>query len=134
MRYVSDKVISFSIRVEGKAESVRVNFTARATGGSTFTTQYPALIEAMEKSSMYNKVYRRAPECVCMCGGKKKKKEQKSSDKDRITLVTHVQDWQDAIEYLTDTCKCDSANLSSPDDILSEAARCGVKFPNLCSR
>lgn len=127
MRYVSDKVISFSMAVDGKDNCVRVSFTARSTGGSTFSTQYPALIEALEKSDMYGRLYRRAPECMCDC----KAKAEKSETKKRVTLIPHVADWQDAVEYLTGQCGSDANVLSTPDSILKEAARCNVKFPNL---
>lgn len=132
MRYISDKVISFSINVKGQKEGVRVTFTARSTGGSTFTTQYPALIEALEQSGMYGRMYRRAPECVCSCN--RKRPEPKAEEKKRTTLVTHVADWQDAVEYLTGHCGCDAAVLQSPESILKEAAKCGVKFPNLAMK
>lgn len=126
MRYVSDKVISFSVRVDGRENSVRVNFTARSTGGSTFSTQAEDLIKALEKNEMYGKVYRRAPECAC---GRKPRKAQPESR--RVLIVAGVSDWQDAIDYLVDKCGSDAGVLVTPEKILAEAAARGVKFPEL---
>lgn len=129
MRYVSDNVISFSIRVKGTESSARVNFTANTNGGSTFSTDRPALIHALESSPMYGTRYRRAPECECGC---RKAAAPKKGDTDkRVRLVTGVCGWQDAVEYLTGKCGSDARKLKSPDAILAEAEAKGVKFPDL---
>lgn len=129
MRYVSDKVISFSIRVDGREDSVRVKFIARSTGGSTFSTQAEDLIKALEKSEMYGKVYRRAPECTC---GKKAARQTASSRK--VTIIPGIVSWQDAIEYLVERCGSDASVLVTPEKILAEAAKNGVKFPDIAMK
>lgn len=126
MRYVSDQVISFSIKVKGKAESRRVSFTAQSTGGSSFTTDIPVLIEALESSTMFGSLYKRAPECSEAVI--KKTKTAKSAPKKKI--VEGISDWQDAIEYLI-KCGVEQNNLNSPTEILQEADKLGVEFPNL---
>lgn len=126
MRYVSNQVISFSIRVKGKNESRRVSFTSQSTGGSTFTTDIPVLIEALESSPMYNSLYYRAAECIG--ASIRNAKTVKTAAKKKI--VEEVTDWQDAIEYLS-KFNVDCGSLSSPDKILEEAANLGIEFPNL---
>lgn len=132
MRYVSDKVISFSIRVKGQENSVRVNFLACSNGGSSFSTDKPLLAEALERSPMYGKVYRRAHECQCEHTKPGRKTSPKKCDTEkRIKLVTGIAGWQDAVEYLVQNCGSDASKLNTPDAILSEAELKGVKFPDL---
>lgn len=131
MRYVSDKVISFSIRVKGKESSARVNFTANTNGGSTFSTDRPALIQALESSPMFGTRYRRAPECVNAVPTEGKATAKKTEAPKRVKSVPEVEGWQDALEYLTKECGSDARKLKSPDAILAEAEAKGVKFPHL---
>lgn len=127
---MSDKVISFSIRVKGQNDA-RVNFTACSNGGSTFSTDKPLLIEALEKSPMYGRVYRRAPEFECECRPGRKAPARKGDTEKRVKLVTGVTGWQDAAEYLVRYCGSDASKLNSPDAILSEANVKNIKFPDL---
>ena len=129
MRYISNQSISFSIRINGREDSARVSFTPHTSGGSTFMTENEALIEALEKSDMYNKVYRRAPECVSE-EVKPKRAAKKSAEK-KLTQVAEVAGWQDAVDYLTDKCGSDASKLTSPEAILNEAQAKGLAFPNL---
>lgn len=132
MRYVSDKVISFSIMTRGSENSARVNFTACSDGGSTFSTDKPKLIEALEHSKMYGTVYRRAPECECQCAKPGRKGMPKKCDTEkRIKLVPGVCGWQDAAEYLVNNCGSDAGKLNSPEAIMAEAMEKCVKFPDL---
>lgn len=126
MRYVSDQVISFSIKVKGKAESRRVSFTAQSTGGSSFTTDIPVLIEALESSTMFGSLYKRAPECSDTVI--KKTKTAKTAAKKKI--VEEVNDWQDAIDYLS-KYDIEHSCLNCPAKILEEAAKLGIEFPKL---
>ena len=130
MRYVSDKVISFSIRVKGQNDA-RVNFTACGDGGSTFSTDKPLLIEALEHSGMYGRVYRRAPECECSGNKPCKKSPKKGDNEKRVKLVTSIGGWQDAVEYLVANCGSDGSKLTTPTAILAEAEAKGVRFPEL---
>lgn len=132
MRYVSDKVISFSIKVKHQENSARVNFTACSSGGSTFCTDKIKLIEALEHSPMFGKVYRRAPECECSCAKPGRKSSAKKCETEkRIKLVPGISGWQDAAEYLVNNCGSDADKLNTPDAIMSEAAEKCVKFPDL---
>lgn len=126
MRYVSDQVISFSIKVKGKAESRRVSFIAQSTGGSSFTTDIPVLIEALESSTMFGSLYRRAPECAEVYI--KKLRVSKPTLKKRV--VEQVNDWQDAIDYLA-KYDIEQSCLNCPAKILEEAAKLGIEFPKL---
>lgn len=126
MRYVSDQVISFSIKVKGKSDSRRVSFTAQSTGGSSFTTDIPVLIEALESSTMFGSLYKRAPECSDAVI--KKTKTAKTAPKKKI--VEEVNDWQDAIDYLY-KYDIEHSCLNCPAKILEEAAKLGIEFPKL---
>lgn len=126
MRYVSDQVISFSIKVKGKAESRRVSFIAQSTGGSSFTTDIPVLIEALESSTMFGSLYNRAPECAEVYI--KKIRDSKPTLKKRV--VEQVNDWQDAIDYLA-KYDIEHSCLNCPAKILEEAAKLGIEFPKL---
>ena len=129
MRYVSDKSISFSIRVKGRGDGVRVSFITQSSGGSTFMTDNKALIKALEQSSMYGTVYRRAPECVNVEA--KKEKATKKVEEEKVLQVTEVNSWQDAVEYLIEKFGSEANKLTTPDSILNEAQAKGLKFPNL---
>lgn len=130
MRYISDNVISFSIKVKGREDSVRVNFLPLSAGGSSYSTDAPSVVEAMEKSPMYGKVYRRAPECLNeSVHAKKPARVQRK----KLNVVGSVSTWQDAIEYLTDNYSVDRTKIATPDDVLKEADNLGLSFPNLNS-
>ena len=77
MRYISEDAISFSIRIEGRENSLRVNFSPVSSGGSTYSTSIPAAIKALESSKMFGKVYFRAPECVGVTEEQPKKTAKK---------------------------------------------------------
>ena len=130
MRYISDSVISFSIKVPGHESSARVTFSPLSFGGSTFATDSEVLIKALESSEMYGSVYRRAPECV-----KEKTSAKKTAAKVEETAplqaIDSVDEWQDAVAYLVDNFGSKPAQLKSPELILKEAAKYNVWFPNL---
>lgn len=128
MRYVSNNVISFSIKVKGRADSVRVNFLPLSHGGSSYTTEVESVVEAMEKSPMYGKVYQRAPECADDC--LRVKKPVKVFRKKPVS-VDSVTGWQDAIDYLVENCGSHAGKLVTPEEILKEAEAKGVVFPRL---
>lgn len=131
MRYISPSVISFSLRLKGREDSVRVDFTPLTAGGSTYSTDEQRVIEALEKSPMFGKFYKRAPECVNEDVKPTKKGARKSSTAPKKTEVTEVNGWQDAVEYLVNYHGCDASKLTSPATITAEAEKVGVTFPNL---
>lgn len=126
MRYISENVISFSIRIEGRENSLRVNFTPVSSGGSTYSTSIPAAIKALEGSPMFGKVYFRAPECVGVTEEQPKKVAKK-----RVTKVSAVKEWQDAAEYLVEKFGARPESLTTPDAIREEAEKNSVLFPEL---
>lgn len=128
MRYISDSVISFSLQIEGRAESVRISFQSHSMGGSTYSTQSEAIIKALEGSRMYGKHYRRAPECANEVVSGKKKKAVKAP---KVKEVPEVEGWQDAAEYLSENFGVDMGKLNTPDDIVKEASLRYLKFTNL---
>lgn len=131
MRYISPSVISFSLRLKGREDSVRVDFTPLTAGGSTYSTDEQRVIEALEKSPMFGKFYNRAPECVNEDVKPTKKSARKSAAAPKNTEVTEVNGWQDAVEYLVNHHGCDASKLTSPATITAEAEKVGVTFPNL---
>lgn len=131
MRYISPSVISFSLRLKGREDSVRVDFTPLTSGGSTYSTDEQRVIEALEKSPMFGKFYKRAPECVNEDVKPTKKSARKSAAAPKKTEVTEVNGWQDAVEYLVNHHGCDASKLTSPATITAEAEKLGVTFPNL---
>jgi hypothetical protein len=131
MRYISPSVISFSLRLKGREDSVRVDFTPLTSGGSTYSTDEQRVIEALEKSPMFGKFYKRAPECVNEDVKPTKKSARKSAAAPKKTEVTEVNGWQDAVEYLVNHHGCDASKLTSPATITAEAEKVGVTFPNL---
>lgn len=120
MRYISDKVISFSVMVNGTDK--RIRFTPMMGGGSIYITDSAAEIEALEKNSAYrNGIFRRAPgETVKVEKGKKNKP----------VPVKGISSWQDAREYLVSELGC-TGELNTPEEISAEAGARGVSFPDL---
>lgn len=126
MRYISEDSISFSIRIEGRENSLRVNFSPISSGGSTYSTDIPAAIKALESSPMFGKIYFRAPECV----GETEEQPKKAARK-RTTKVSSVKDWQDAAEYLVEKFGARPEYMNTPDAIREEAERNNVLFTEL---
>ena len=92
---------------------------------------FPKRLEALEKSPMFGKFYKRAPECVNEDVKPTKKSARKSAAAPKKTEVTEVNGWQDAVEYLVNHHGCDASKLTSPATITAEAEKVGVIFPNL---
>ena len=124
MRYISDLNISFSLLVDGVDK--RFSFTPMARGGSMYIARTDAEIKALEASDMYGRIYRRKegqipPEQA----GNAAKAAPKAQD------VKGVETWQEAIEYLVNQHGTDRGTLTTPDEILAEAAKQGIRFPNI---
>lgn len=131
MRYISDLNISFSLLVDGVDK--RFRFTPMAKGGSMYIAKTDAEIKALEASPMYGRIYRRkegqvenAP-TLPKKGGRKPKAAPKAQD------VKGVETWQEAIEYLVNNHGSDRDALTTPDEILAEAAKVNIRFPNINS-
>lgn len=130
MRYIAESSISFSIRVKGRNDSVRVSFLPLSTGGSTYSTDSEPIIEAMESSPMYGKFYQRSHECLNECV-RTKRAIKKAAPQKKQTVIESVESWQEAVEYLVENFDMNAARLTTPDDILREAEGKGVVFPKL---
>lgn len=130
MRYIAESSISFSIKVKGRNDSVRVSFLPLSTGGSTYSTESEAVIVALEESAMYGKFYQRAPECINE-SIKTKKEPKKAAPRKKTILVDSVESWQEAVEYLVENFESNAAKLTTPDDILREGESKGVVFTKL---
>ena len=133
MRYISDLNISFSLPVDGVDK--RFSFTPLARGGSMYIARTDAEIKALEASDMYGRIYRRkegqlSPE---QAGKAPKPKKGKTAAKaaPKAQDVKGVETWQEAIEYLVNHHGTDRGTLTTPDEILAEAAKQGIRFPNI---
>ena len=129
MRYISESSISFSLKVKGREDSIRVSFIPLSSGGSTYSTSEVAVMEALEKSPMYGKVYYRAPEC--MNDSFSLKKTRTASPKKKVIEVDSVNGWQEAVEYLVENFGSNTGKMVTPDEILKEAEARGVVFTRL---
>lgn len=129
MRYISDLNISFSLLVNGVDK--RFSFTPCARGGSMYIAKNKEEIKALEASDMYGRVYRRmegqaegeVADTSPTRAGHAAKAPAKVKD------VKGVETWQEAVEYLSD--KCEREKLTTPEEILAEAARRGIRFPDI---
>lgn len=128
MRYISESSISFSIKIKGREDSVRVSFIPLSMGGSTYSTNSEAVMEALESSPMYGKFYNRAPEC--MFDSIRPKKTAKVSKKS-VKEVSSVNGWQEAVEYLVENFGSNPGKIVTPEEILKEAEAKGVVFTQL---
>ena len=123
MRYVSDRIISFSLSVGGKDK--RICFTPCMGSGSMYVATSKEEIRALESSPMCGKVYRRAP------GQEAAAKAKPVRTKPKVKDVEGISSWQEAMEYLATYCGSDVESLTTPDEILAEAAKKGIRFTNL---
>ena len=133
MRYISDLNISFSLLVDGVDK--RFSFIPMTRGGSMYIARTDAEIKALEASDMYGRIYRRKegqipPE---QAGTAPKPKRGKTAAKaaPKAQDVKGVETWQEAIEYLVNQHGTDRGTLTTPDEILAEAAKQGIRFPNI---
>lgn len=128
MRYISELNISFSLEIKGNDK--RFRFSPCMNGGSIYVTEDVAEIEALEKSTMYNRVYRRHESCVNeVVGSNENKKNGKKTTK--MKEVAEVTNWQDAKEYLVANCEVEEDAVGNPEEILEAAKKCKVTFPNI---
>ena len=133
MRYISDLNISFSLPVDGVDK--RFSFTPMARGGSMYIAKTEAEIKALEASSMYGRIYRRKEGQIPteQAGNAPKPKKGKTAAKaaPKAQDVKGVETWQEAIEYLVNHHGSERDTLTTPDEILAEAAKLNLRFPNL---
>lgn len=122
MLYISDRVISFSLPVNGKSK--RFRFDSRMRGGSYYVARTEEEIKALEGSDMFGRVYHRSPSEE---PAKRKRIAKVKEPKKVLDILT----WQDAQDYLINNCSADSSQLQTPDEILSVASSYNLLFPNL---
>lgn len=120
MRFVSDKVVSFSLPVRGV--DVRFSFRPVSRGGSVYITTDPGEVEALLGSGMYGRVY-------TAVGLPEKKSEEKKAD---VPVVVGkdagVENWQDAAEWLVKNKGVERKFLKTPDAIAAKGREAGVEF------
>lgn len=122
MKYVSERVISFSLLVNGTDR--RIRFVPVTRGGSVYVTDNEGEMKALEASPMFGTTYRRAESAGCA-------KERKAKPAARKTAVNGVETWQEAIEFMVDQYGAERGRLTTPDEILQEAGRLNLTFPNI---
>lgn len=130
MRYISDRVISFSLAVNGVDR--RIRFIPLTKGGSIYITDNKDEMKELEKSTMYGSVYKRSEmQTEEDCDNINSRKRRKASGKQKIQSVNGVDSWQEAIEYMVDKHGADRNVMSTPEEILKEAERLNLCFPNI---
>lgn len=130
MRYISDRVISFSLAVNGVDR--RIRFIPLTKGGSIYITDNKDEMKELEKSKMYGSVYKRSEmQTEEDCDNINSRKRRKTSGKQKIQSVNGVDSWQEAIEYMVDKHGADRNVMSTPEEILREAERLNLCFPNI---
>ena len=131
MRYVSDRVISFSLMINNIDR--RIRFIPVTRGGSIYVTDNKEEIEALENSPMFGNVYTRSEEQDCSKAedGKSKSGRKTGNRFKKEQPVKGVDTWQGAIEYMVDQCGSDREAMTTPDEILKEAQRLNLSFPNI---
>ena len=130
MRYISDRVISFSLAVNGVDR--RIRFIPLTKGGSIYITDNKDEMKELEKSTMYGSVYKRSEmQAEKDCDNINSGKRRKTSGKQKIQSVNGVDSWQEAIEYMVDKHGADRNVMSTPEEILKEAERLNLCFPNI---
>lgn len=122
MLYISDRVVSFSLLVNGKSK--RFRFDGRMRGGSYYVARTDEEINALEGSDMFGRIYHRSP-------SEEPVKRKRAAKVKEPKQVLEVSSWQDAQEYLMSNYSVDSSQLQTPDAILSAASSNHVSFPNL---
>lgn len=132
MRYISDSVISFSILINGRDK--RVRFSPIMDGGSSYITNDPDEIKALESLSTFQRgVFRRVPgsEQEPLSDKSKKGKVGRPAKNGGAGMmpIEEVTTWQEAAEYLMENCGSEA--LAEPDAILEEAGKKGIVFPNI---
>lgn len=127
MKYISDLNISFSLLVNGVDK--RFSFSPRTQGGSMYIVKSNAEIKALEASNMYGRIYRRAEDQPAeLKTGKRGRSAKQEQD---VKDVNSISSWQEAIDYLSENFGSSRENLRTPDEILMEAVKKGVRFVNL---
>lgn len=130
MRYVSERVISFSLTVNGVDR--RIRFIPLTKGGSIYITDNKDEMKELEKSKMYGSVYKRLEmQTEEDCDNINSRKRRKISGKQKIQSVNGVDSWQEAIEYMVDKHGIDRNGMTTPEEILKEAERLNLCFPNI---
>lgn len=119
MLYISDRVISFSLPVNGVTK--RFRFEARMRGGSYYVATLDSEIKALEGSDMFGRIYKRGEEVVA----------PKRVRKVKMKEVAEVLSWQEAQEYLVSVHGYDAAHVQTPDAIQAAALEKCIVFPNL---
>ena len=120
MRYISDRVISFSLPINGNDK--RFRFTPVMNRGSIYVTNSKDEIVALEKSPMFNTIYKRV---------ESQSISSEESSEIELTSVGSVTNWQEAKDYLKENFKIDARTINTPESIQKCATANNVVFPNL---
>lgn len=132
MRYISNLNISFSLLVNGVDK--RFCFTPCTKGGSMYIAKNDDEIKALEDSDMYGRIYRRMEGQSEITSNASKKAGRKSKSSSKVQDVKGVETWQEAIEYLVNNHGSDRDSLTTPDEILAEASKISIRFPNISTQ
>jgi len=126
MRYISQRIISFSVNIDGKSK--RISFTPKMDGGSLYLSKDLKEIKAIESTDMFkNGVFSRA------AGQDNPVKEKKVVDPATPSPkeIKSIKTFQDGVDYLVKRFKVNAEDIASPDDVIKIANEKGICFPNM---
>ena len=120
-RYIASTVLSVNVMIGGQYKR-HICFNAAACSGSYYVTSDEEEQEALEKHSMFGKVFKLAgiveepeqPECDCGC------KQEKA--------VVNVSSLTEAKDYLVEKFEISRTKLRTKEAIVKMAEQYGVEF------
>lgn len=120
MKYFSDSVLSFNLKVRDRYR--RIRFIPMTRNGSYYIPRDKDEAKALESMDCYGSRFIKIESDPVP--------DKKSRTKD-LTPVGEIRSFQEAIDYLEKTFGSDISGLISPESIQREARKNGVVFPNM---
>lgn len=120
MKYFSDSVLSFNLKVRDRYR--RIRFIPMTRNGSYYIPRDKDEANALESMDCYGSRFIKIESDLVP--------DKKSRTKD-LTPVEDIRSFQEAIDYLEKTFGSDISGLISPESIQREARKNGVVFPNI---
>lgn len=123
--YTSNSEISLSVRVGDNAHT-HIRFNPTSNGGSSYSTNNPAIQKGLERHPQFGKMFHLTSE------SKEVKKEMRKTVEDvNPKTVVNVNSIQDAKDYLVDTFGISRTQLTSKAKILANAESHNIQFNGL---
>ena len=127
-KYISHSDIAFNARLESGGHR-HIRFDTLSTGGSTFSTDDPALIEALERLPFYGSLFRREADPEVAVALPPEPIGDLDADPTTIAGAENVTSFAEARAYLKEMGV--QGKLMSKAEVAVAAREHGVEFPNL---